>query len=78
MSKSDDILWRADAAMMGWRMPSAPLWKRVWGIRHLRRTYHAYHVTRHELLHSGRGATRSGYDQWVLYGIGRGFERPQE
>lgn len=79
MADESDRLWKEDAERYGWIMPSAPLWKRLPIIRHVRCTYHGMRAEQFRRFTSALGLGIGGisqYDRWVLYGIARGFERP--
>lgn len=67
--------WEADQKVHGWIMPSAPRWKRLPIIRHVRALICAGRVRKHEQMVRFLGMIPSGYDQWVLYGIWKGRER---
>lgn len=69
--------WERDRTLNGWVMPTAPIWKRLPGIRWVRFAWHGFRVTQHQSAFRGLGMLSSGYDEWVLYGILRGWERPQ-
>lgn len=73
MSESERV-WHEMKAGNGWSLPAkAPLWKRLPGIRHVRFTWNALMVS---LWHSSGPGTLgipSGYDEWVLYAIRRGW-----
>lgn len=71
----DDVRWRQDGVRHKWAMPYAPRWKRLPIIRRFRAIWHAFRVDRHNALHSAMGMIPTGYDDWILYGIARGFER---
>ena len=68
-------LWENDGRDYGWQMPSAPLWKRLPVIRHVRAIYNVIMIDRHERLWRSLGAIPSGYDRWVVWGIWHGQER---
>lgn len=72
---SDDELWHKDSQAFGWEMPAAAWWKRLPIIRHFRAAYATMQVRRHNLFWIAAGKIPSGYDNWVVYGIARGFER---
>jgi len=73
----DDKRWHEDGVRLGWVMPTAPWWKRLPIVRWFRWQWHRWQVDGHNRFHAMRGALPSGYDAWVLYGIARGFERPE-
>lgn len=70
-----DQLWRDDQQRQGWVMPSASKWKRLPVIRWLRFVCHSIRYARHAARCRSMGMLSSGYDEWVLYGIARGWER---
>lgn len=72
---SDADLWIEDGAKYNWVMPSAPWWKRLPVIRHIRTKYLQLQVFRHNSFWVGAGLIPTGYDEWVLYGIWIGKER---
>ena len=76
MTKSDE-LWLEDKIANGWSMPSAPSWKRLSIIRHIRAAYHSVKVSEHERIYRSMGMIPNGYDRWVIYGIRRGWEPDQ-
>ena len=69
--------WEKDAQDFGWQMPTAPRWKRLPVIRHIRASYHRLQVERHNGFWLSLGKIPTGYDSWVIYGIARGKERDQ-
>ena len=69
--------WEKDAQGMGWSMPTAPAWKRLPIIRHVRAIYHAINVSRHNAFYRSMGMIPTGYDEWVVHGIWKGKERKQ-
>lgn len=69
-----DVKWIADMRENNWRMPSAPRWKRLPVIRHIRWFFASIKVRQHERFYTSLGLLRTGYDQWVLYGIFKGYE----
>jgi len=78
MSKRSDIdNWWEDWRQRGWEMPTAPWWKTLPVIRHLRAAYLSVVVARHNAVWQARGKIPTGYDQWFLSGIAQGRERVQ-
>jgi hypothetical protein len=67
--------WSMIQRDQGWIMPAAPRWKRLPLIRHLRAIRAAWHVHQHNAFYIGLGLLPTGYDQWVLHGIWKGYER---
>ena len=67
--------WDQDGHDFGWTMPSAPWWKRLPVIRHVRAAWHRSRVRQHQAFWTiATGALHSGYDEWVLWGIAHGKE----
>lgn len=77
MQTSELEAWTADGFSNGWEMPTAPLWKRLPMIRHVRCIVLSFRVSAHEAFWSNF-ALISGYDRWVLWGIWHGLERPAD
>jgi hypothetical protein len=73
---TDREYWELDGKAYGWIMPQAAWWKRLPVIRHIRCAYLAGQVRRHNAFWTGAGKIPTGYDNWVLYGIRIGKERP--
>jgi hypothetical protein len=70
--------WFRDASRHGWTMPTAPEWKRLPVVRHIRAVAAKIAIERWYASGPGSiGAFRSGYDDWVVYGIWYGLERPE-
>ena len=67
--------WLKDMNANRWLMPYAPWWKRLPIIRHVRAIVLKLKVERHYTSGLGIFGLRSGYDDWVLYGIWHGLER---
>lgn len=59
-----------------WIMPKVKFWKRWPGVRHIRALYHSLRLTlwADYWLRSGYYVP-GGYDDWVIYGMWRGWER---
>ena len=72
---TDLELWSKDAREFGWTMPAAPRWKRLPIIRHVRTWWNAYQIHRWYTAGPGMIGLRSGYDNWVLFGIWHGLEQ---
>jgi hypothetical protein len=68
--------WERDGREFGWVMPSAPAWKRLLGIRHIRAVAASIAVGRHNAMWRSMGAIPTGYDEWCVYGIAQGKELP--
>ena len=72
---TDDDRWHIDAVTHGWQMPPWPLWKRIYPIRMIRALWASWHVESHNAAWRSLGMIPTGYDEWVVYGIARGFQR---
>lgn len=72
---SNHYNWISDGAANGWIMPTAPLYARLPLVRHIRAIRLKIAVHRHYTQGIGSIGLRSGYDEWVLYGIWHGLER---
>lgn len=68
--------WRADGVRRGWQMPRATWWQRLPFVRRLRAIYYLSQIDRHQAMFSAMGLVPSGYDQWVIWGMVNGQERP--
>ncbi|MDQ0996931.1 hypothetical protein QFZ34_002113 [Phyllobacterium ifriqiyense] len=68
--------WLRDGELCGWTMPRATLWKRLPVIRQLRSAWAQYQIERWYAYGPGSIGLRTGYDEWVAYGIWHGKERP--
>ena len=74
MATEDVRAWLHDAQEFGWKLPPpAPWWLRLWGVRHIRALGCAYRVARHQAIWGALGLLSSGYDEWVLFAIARGW-----
>lgn len=71
---ADIAKWATDGVRLGWQMPPAPRWKRLPIVRHLRAVWAAFMVERHYSRMGGLLGLRTGYDEWVLFGIWHGQE----
>lgn len=67
--------WVLDGNANAWKMPVVSRWKRLLLIRHLRAIYLKSKVETHYSVGMGFFGLRTGYDDWVLYGIWNGLER---
>ena len=72
---SDHSEWLKDMTANRWLMPYAPWWKRLPIIRHIRAVALKWKVENHYTSGMGVFGLRTGYDDWVLYGIWHGLER---
>jgi hypothetical protein len=70
--------WEQDAIDFGWVMPTAPRWKRLPVIRHVRAIWLSGKVARQTYAYIQFGFIPSGYDKWVLRGIWIGKERDHD
>ncbi len=75
MDMSNIGLWRRDGELNGWTMPTAPWWKRLPIIRHLRAVRAAVEVETWYVYGPGRFGVRMGLDEWIVYGIWKGQEK---
>lgn len=62
--------WMATGFSNGWRMPPSPAWKRLPIIRNIRTAWNSFQIERWYEIVPG---LRTGYDEWCLYGMSRGF-----
>ncbi len=70
----NDKKWRILQEEEGWELPEKAPWPlRLPGVRHIRFIYHAAKVERHYKLYGSLGLFSTGYDDWVLYAIRRGW-----
>ncbi len=77
MSKNDFDRWQKDGYEFGWTMPYAAAWKRLPVIRHIRAISAKIQIERWYSFGPGSIGLRSGYDDWIVYGIWSGQERSQ-
>jgi hypothetical protein len=70
----DDMKWWAEGDKSGWSLPApaAWLWRR-WPFRFFRFLYLAIQVERHDSMYRSIGLIPTGYDNWTLYAIRRGW-----
>jgi len=70
----DDRRWLADGADFGWVLPKpAVWWKRLPVIRKFRAIAATIAIERHYGVYDLLGLVRTGYDEWVVYAIGKGW-----
>lgn len=70
----DEKYWHEDARDNGWILPpSAPRWKRLPIIRRLRVARYRAKIQEHYSSGIGSIGLPTGYDNWVLYAIDRGW-----
>lgn len=67
--------WELSGAEHGWVMPSAPRWKRLPIIRHIRAVRAKWQIERWYSHGPGSFGIRTGYDEWVVFGMLIGKER---
>jgi len=69
-----DGLWHLHGQQNNWILPpKAPLILRLPVIRQLRAVWHEGQVDRHNQFWRSVGTIPTGYDEWVLYAIWRGW-----
>lgn len=70
----EDLEWLRIGEDCGWRLPpSASRWKRLPVVRFFRAVVAAWRVARHNELCAAMGMLPTGYDEWVVYAISRGW-----
>lgn len=69
-----DNLWTITGLRNGWTMLAAPWWKRLPVVRHVRVMIHAARLIMWQDFWVRAGYVPSGYDDWVLHGMWRGWE----
>lgn len=70
----DDLDWRSACVLFGWRLPAPAAWPwRLWGVRYLRAACASIGVDLWYAYGPGSIGVRSGYDDWVLYAVRRGW-----
>lgn len=72
---TDLDLWEKKAREYSWTMPSAPRWKRLPIVRHIRTYWNMIQVERWYANGPGYIGLRTGYDEWALFGMWHGRER---
>jgi hypothetical protein len=73
MSKIEIQKWRETGRRERWIMPKTWRISRLPIIRHVRTLWAAWGVERHYAVWESAGLLRSGYDEWVLWGLWRGL-----
>lgn len=69
-----DRAWIADGDSCGWSLPApAPWLLRLPIVRGVRAVLAAWKLERHYAVYGVMGLARSGYDEWVVYAIARGW-----
>lgn len=71
----DYFSWKEAGRRNDWYMPTAPLWKRLPIIRHIRAAWHWERLAGGDAVHHAIGKVVSDRKAWVLWGMRRGFER---
>ena len=67
-------MWREMKKDEGWELPEKASWPlRLPIIRHIRFAYLVMRVARHYQFYGSLGLFSTGYDEWVLYAIRRGW-----
>lgn len=68
--------WKDIARLNGWGMPYVSKWKRLPIIRHIRALFYSANLSIFEnYWRETHGYEEGGYDDWVIYGMWRGWER---
>jgi hypothetical protein len=71
---TSDERWEKDKALCKWELPPPAAWPlRLPVIRWFRATWVTIQVERHYAYGMGSIGLRSGYDEWVVYAIARGW-----
>lgn len=70
--------WREKGIEYGYVMPKVAWWKRLPVIRHIRTIKAAIAVEWHYSYGMGSIGIRTGYDDWILWGMWRGLEGVKE
>ena len=69
-----DECWREMGRQRGWTLPPKPeRWRLLPVVRHVRFALASVQVARHYALWNSLGYFSTGYDEWVLYAIRRGW-----
>jgi hypothetical protein len=74
MSNLEMERWKRDGDLFGWKMPTAPTWKRLPLIRHVRAIRAKFSIELWYAFGPGSIGIRSGFDDWVVFGIWHGME----
>lgn len=74
---SELTTWAHYGREFEWSMPFAPWWKRLPIIRHLRAIKARIAIEFWYSRGPGVIGLRSGYDDWVVFGIWHGLERAE-
>ena len=66
--------WTDIGAERKWLPPILPAWGyRLPGIRHIRTIWHGIRAANYGAMWSSMGFINTGYDDWVLFGMWRGW-----
>jgi hypothetical protein len=69
-----DEEWREVGLSHGWELPPPAPWPlRLWGIRYVRAAVASVQLIRQNQLGSSLDCIPTGYDDWVIYAIARGW-----
>jgi hypothetical protein len=69
-----DEEWREVGRSHGWDLPPPAPWPlRLWGIRYVRAAAASIRMIRHIQRSSSSEFFPTGYDDWVVYAIARGW-----
>jgi hypothetical protein len=69
-----DEEWRDVGRSHGWELPPPARWPlRLWGIRYVRAAVASVRLIRQNQLGSSLDCIPTGYDDWVIYAIARGW-----
>ena len=69
-----DLLWLDEGNRRGWSLgPPAPLWRRLWGIRHIRALGLLIDDRYTDWCWAQVGMMASGYKDWCRYAVLRGW-----
>lgn len=70
----DDRRWLEDGQRREWTLPpAAPWYLRAWLVRHVRAFVVAWRIDTWDRAWREVGLIPTGYDQWVVYAIWRGW-----
>lgn len=73
-ARLDHQTWAEDGRRCGWELPPpAPRVLRLPVIRYIRCMWLSWKIARHYAFFAELGMVSSGYDEWVLYAISRGW-----
>ena len=70
----DDKRWHDDRDQLGYALPRKAAWPlRMPIIRHVRFYWLSWKIEQHYSMGPGSIGLRTGYDEWVLYAVWRGW-----